>query len=266
MNILFAYLLITVALAAGTPRALTDQEALSASDASIAIANVLPGSPAEKAGLMPGDIITYVEGPNGDYQGHDATSFTLFVGKDSAHLPLTFHITRNGAPITIDATPQSGIIPDQPWRIGLGVAVATVGTVAVPWYQAPIAGAVLTWELTKDTAVGLAHFFGGLATLSTDLSQVTGPVGIAGAVGSAYNQGFTSLLTITAIISINLALINLIPIPALDGGRLLFVIIEAITRKPIKPSVARAVNTIGFALLILLMVVVTAHDVFKLFA
>jgi regulator of sigma E protease len=67
-----------------------------------------------------------------------------------------------------------------------------------------------------------------------------------------------------AIISINLAIINLIPIPALDGGRLLFVIIEGVIRRPIKPVVAQSLNAAGFAFLILLMVVVTAHDIFKI--
>jgi regulator of sigma E protease len=67
-----------------------------------------------------------------------------------------------------------------------------------------------------------------------------------------------------AIISINLALINLIPVPALDGGRLLFVIIESITRRRIKPAVSHAVNAVGFVALILLMLVVTAHDIFKI--
>ncbi len=71
-------------------------------------------------------------------------------------------------------------------------------------------------------------------------------------------------MTITALISINLALINLLPIPALDGGRLLFVIIEAITRRPIKPSVANAINGIGFFALIALMLVVTGSDILKL--
>ena len=80
----------------------------------------------------------------------------------------------------------------------------------------------------------------------------------------ASDQGIASLMAITALISINLALINLLPIPALDGGRLLFVLIESITRRPIKPAVANAMNTIGFALLILLMLIVSAHDVFKI--
>ena len=125
-------------------------------------------------------------------------------------------------------------------------------------------GAGLTWEMTKLTAKGLWYFFSGVFTLSADLSQVAGPVGIAGAVGSASMQGWGDLFSIMAIISINLALINLIPIPALDGGRLLFVIIESIIRRPIKPSVSQAMNAIGFIFLILLMLVVTAHDIFKI--
>ena len=125
-------------------------------------------------------------------------------------------------------------------------------------------GASLTWGAITLTAQGLWHFFYGVFTLSADLSQVAGPIGIAGAVGSASAQGIGYLLSITAIISINLALINLIPVPALDGGRLLFVIIESIIRRPIKPSVAHAVNTVGFVFLVLLMVVVTAHDIFKI--
>ncbi|KND49710.1 MAG: RIP metalloprotease RseP [Parcubacteria bacterium C7867-008] len=266
MNLLFAYVLITVALGIGTQRALTDAEATRDPDAVIAVANVLPGSPAAEAGFMPGDLIHSVEGKNGTFTGAGTDSFTTFVGDDRTLTPLTFKVERNNEDITIVATPKSGVIAAEPWRIGLGIAVSSVGTIPVSWYEAPVQAAELTWELTKQTAIGLAHFFGGIFTLSTDLAQVTGPIGIAGAIGSAADNGFTSLLTITAIISINLALINLIPIPALDGGRLLFVLIEAITRRRINAAVGRTVNTVGFAFLILLMIIVSTHDVFKLFA
>ena len=125
-------------------------------------------------------------------------------------------------------------------------------------------GAALTWGVTMLTAEGLGHFFYGVFTLSANLSQVAGPIGIAGVVGAASGQGLGDLLSIMAIISINLALINLIPIPALDGGRLLFVLIESIIRRPIKASVAHSINAVGFVFLILLMLVVTANDIFKI--
>lgn len=134
-----------------------------------------------------------------------------------------------------------------------------------PVVSAFVSGAVVTVEVTKAVAVGLAQFFAGVFTLSADLSQVSGPVGIAGAVGDAAADGWQPLLSLTALISINLALINLIPIPALDGGRLLFVIIEAVLRRPLPRSLAGTVNAVGFAALLILMVVVTASDLLKLF-
>jgi regulator of sigma E protease len=101
--------------------------------------------------------------------------------------------------------------------------------------------------------------------MKADFSQVAGPVRIAGYVGEASAFGFTSLLMFTAFISLNLAVINVLPIPALDGGRLLFVIIEAIKGSPIRPRVAGMVNAIGFLLLILLMIAVTWNDIVRLF-
>ena len=79
-------------------------------------------------------------------------------------------------------------------------------------------------------------------------------------------MGFKYVIEITALISINLAVINLIPFPALDGGRLLFVAIEAIIRRPINPDFVKWSNIIGFSFLILLMILVTFHDVLKIFS
>lgn len=264
MNLLFAYVLITATLTMGTPRALSDEELLTARDTAIVVAGVLPDSPAAKAGLMPGDYIRSATRTDASFSGSDADAFTAFIAGDTATAPITLSIERAGQPLEVTATPVTGTIANDPTRPALGVKLASVGVVSVPWWQAPIEGAVLTWNVTVETAVALIHFFAGLFTFTADLSQVSGPVGIAGAVGNASSEGLAALLTITALISINLALINLLPIPALDGGRLFFVLIEAITRRPIKPVIANTVNLAGFALLILLMVVVTAHDVLKI--
>jgi len=90
-------------------------------------------------------------------------------------------------------------------------------------------------------------------------------VGIAVITGQAARIGFTYLMQFTALISVNLAVLNIIPFPALDGGRLLFIIIEKIKRRPISRKVENAFNMAGFALLILLMFYVTIKDVFKFF-
>ncbi len=265
MNVLFAWVLLSTALALGTERALDPSELAEAKSATLLVADVLPGSPAQKAGLMPGDEIERITRPDGAaFAGANADTFTSFVSGDAAGAPLTLTVKRDDKEFTYSVVPTTGIIPAHADRAALGVAVASAGIVPVPWWQAPSEGATLTWELTKETASALWHFFSSLATGTADLSQVSGPVGIAGAVGTASRHGLAALLALTAVISINLALINLIPVPALDGGRLLFVAIEAVIRRPLPAAATRAVNTVGFAFLILLMLVVTGHDLFKI--
>lgn len=263
MNVVFAYVLITSALIAGTPRALETKDLTTARNVELAVANVLPGSPAAKAGLTPGDSITSAKDSKGEWRDVDPKSFSAFVAASNGET-LTLEVKHEGKAETITATPEAGVAKSDPARYALGVEVATIGIVPLSFGAAIMEGASLTWGAIVLTAKGLVHFFYGVFTFSADLSQVSGPVGIAGVVGSASAEGVGNLLSIMAIISINLALINLIPVPALDGGRLLFVIIESITRRPIKPSIARAMNTVGFVLLILLMVVITAHDVFRI--
>ena len=263
MNLLLAFLILTAILAAGAPRELASAEVAQAKDAHLAVAAVLPSSPAAASGLMPGDYILSATYGSQTYTGLTPEGFTAFIAADPGQA-IALRVDRAGKVITLTATPTSGIVPSEPKRLALGVGVATVGTVPLPITRAAYYGALTTWEYTKETAVGLWHLFLGIVTFTADFSQVSGPVGIAGAVGSASSAGLGSLLSLVALISINLALINVLPIPALDGGRLLFVIIEAITRRPIRPKVAGTVNTVGFALLVLLMIVVTGHDIYKL--
>jgi len=97
------------------------------------------------------------------------------------------------------------------------------------------------------------------------LNQLSGPVGVATAVGQASSLGFRSMLLLVAFITINLGVFNLLPLPALDGGRLLFLIIEAVRGKPVNPRYEGYVHAIGFLLLIGLMIFVTASDIVKLF-
>lgn len=266
MNLLLAYVLITATLVMGTPRALSDSELSRATDAHVAISDVLPGSPAAVGGLQPGDIVLSVTGaPNQSvFASSSEDAFLSYVASDTSLAPLTFTVERNDAHHDVRVTPRTGVLAESLDKPALGVAVSPVGVIPETVGTAVIDGALYTWEITKETAVGLAQFFGSALSLHANLSEVSGPVGIAGAVGNAYAHGAAALLSIAAIISINLAIINLLPVPALDGGRLLFVIIEGIVRRPIKPSIAATVNGIGFTLLILLMLVVTGSDILKL--
>jgi regulator of sigma E protease len=115
--------------------------------------------------------------------------------------------------------------------------------------------------MTSAVGQGLGSLFTGGA----QIKDLTGPVGLTGIVAEASQQGFATLLLLTAFISINLALLNLLPFPALDGGRMVFVIIETITKKRIPAKVGMWINGIGFVLLMLLMIAVTIKDVIGLF-
>ena len=264
MNLLFAYALITGALVAGTPRALAPDELALARDTHLAVADVLPGSPAARAGIMPGDMILSAEDGHYLYSGADPAAFTRFIANGEGNTTVALTVRHaDGKEAALLARPMAGLVPEEPKRAALGVDIAPVGIIPVSLGRAIVEGASLTWAVMRLTAEGLAHFFYGILTLRTDLSQVSGPIGIAGAVGAASSQGLGNLFSLMAIISINLALINLIPVPALDGGRFLFVIIESVIRRPIKPSIAYAINAAGFVCLVLLMLVVTAHDIFN---
>lgn len=263
MNLLFAWALLSITLSLGMPRVLTDEEAASAPSAELVISHVVVGTPAEEAGLKQGDIIIKTLAGEESYEGTATSGFTEFVAQN-ADAPVTLLVQRGEEEVLLSAIPEKGVIAADPERPALGVGIATVGTVPVPLHLAPIEGAKLTWGVTEQVARGLVSFFVGIVTFSADLSQVSGPLGIAGAVGDASETGIIALLTLTAVISINLALINVLPLPALDGGRLVFVLYEWVTRKKVPHAFAGAVNGVGFLLLILLMLVVTASDIMKL--
>ena len=263
MNLLFAYVLITGALVAGTPRALAPEEVSRATDAALAVSGVLPGSPAARADFNIGDTIVSARGTAGEWGAADPASFSDFVAASGGEA-IELTIKRGVSDELLTVIPVAGLVARDESRYALGIEVATIGSVSLSLPQAIIEGAQLTCGATLLTAAGLWHFFYGIVTGHADLSQVAGPLGIAGVVGSASADGLGALLSIVAIISINLALINLIPIPALDGGRLLFVLIEGILRRPISPTVTRGLNSASFALLILLMLAVTAHDIYRI--
>lgn len=259
MNVLFAWLLFSLSFAIGTKSAVSEEEA--GPGAELTVLSVLTGSPAEEAGIRPGMMISFVA--NGE--GHPVDKLTP--GAVSAFIAeydsIIIHTQSKGETKVRTLVPRGDIIPDAPERKVVGVSM---GLVEMERRSVPAAfwsGAVYTYESTIAVAQGIWQLASRALLLRADLSQVAGPVGMAGLVGDAASFGFTSLLMFTAFISLNLAVINILPFPALDGGRLLFVVIESIKGSPIPGRIAYSANATGFILLILLMVAVTYNDIIR---
>ncbi|MBI2096077.1 MAG: site-2 protease family protein [Candidatus Taylorbacteria bacterium] len=262
-NIVFAWLLISVGFMSGLPSSVGEISGAPVENPALVIINVLSDSPAALAGLKPGFIMSALSAPGEKVQNPTVEEAQKFIASHGSKEILVHYRTPGSDSIEVKSvTPRGGIIPDKP---AIGISMDMVGTVKLPAPKALFEGAKLTAGLTVAVTEGLYSFIYGALTGTADFSQVTGPVGIAKVAGEAKAFGLIYLLSFTAFISINLAVINLIPFPALDGGRLLFVGIEAIKRTPINPKVATALNSVGFALLIILMILVTYQDVVRLF-
>lgn len=212
---------------------------------------VQTGSPAEQAGFQNGDEIVQIEGEQIDTW----EDFTSIVRKNpDKELRMTVQRGEHTEKMTV--TPQSAEIED--------IEIGQIGV-----YQAFEKSFLKTFKYgiteTYDTTKLILTNLGKLITGQYSLDMLSGPVGIYDATDQVVKTGFTNFLMWTAMLSINLGIVNLVPLPALDGGRLLFVGIEAVRGKPIDPQKEGIVHFIGFALLMLLMLVVTWNDIQRLF-
>ncbi len=223
---------------------------------------VSQNSPAQEMGIGAGDVVLSVKSGNNTLTQMDSDKLTEFISENQ-NSPIVFDIKRGEENIQIQVTPKDGIIPD---KKAVGIAFSDLINVSLPIHKALAEGYMTTVDITKMTVVSMWNFFGDLFTGKDGaLSQVSGPVGIANMVGDASKLGISYLVTFIAIISVNLAVLNLIPFPALDGGQIVFVLIEAVMRKPISPKIISWINMAGFSALILLMIVVTFSDILKFF-
>lgn len=261
-NILFAWVLLSLGYAIGLPASVEGTRyPEQVVDAVLTVTTVKPESPAQGAGILSGDKILFVGTPTEGVEMPTQQEVSNFIATHGEN-ELTLLIMRENVRQAVLVTPALGIIADAP---AIGIGMDTIGTLRLSVWQSALEGARFTAVMVRETAVGTFGFLKDAFTGKARFADVSGPVGIAGLVGEAKDLGWGYLITFTAFISVNLAVLNLLPIPALDGGRLLFVAIEAVTRRSIPFKIAGIVNMIGFALLLLLMVVVTYRDIVKLF-
>lgn len=259
MNVLLAYALLVGALWAGVPRSLSPEQMARATGVSLSVLGIVPDSPASQAGLATSDLIVSAADVHGSWQAANAGDLSAFVAQSGGDTILL--TTRRGSiQKSYAIVPVQGLVPDDPGRYAIGVQVSgPVGIVPVSLGTALVQGVSFTWQLTEATVQGLGHL-----VVHPSLSQVQGPVGIAADTLPVLSVGFGNLITFISAISITLAIVNLIPLPALDGGRLVVVLFEGLSRRRVNPALLERVTAASFVFLLLLMVVVTAHDVFRL--
>ncbi len=267
-NALFAWALFTSTLMVGAKAPVEDFPKEYSSNPTVLITGIASGSPAELAGLKAGDEIVGLQSGVSASSTNISTS-TLKTDQVREEIVLSTStlgvtVNRNGALQTFITTPKDGINGVQAGKKGLGIMMADVATVRLPLGAAITSGFDQTVFITKEIAVSTFDFLVRVFKGQAKSSEVSGPVGIATHVGEAARLGWVYLANFAAFISLNLAVLNLLPIPALDGGRLVVVILEAIRRKPFKQKILQMLNAVSFILLLLLMIFVTFQDVMGL--
>lgn len=213
---------------------------------------VVADGPAFKAGLKDGDLVTSVNdlpltttAQIVDYTAqHDYPVLNIVVQSDT------------GQTSTYQVSPDRTATPSP--RYGFGLQYT--GIVRYPWYWAPVYGAKMLVDITGLTLAGFGSLIKNLVVSGQVSADVTGPVGIAVLTGEITKLGLIPILQFTGLLSISLAVINFLPLPALDGGRAMFVIIEAIRRRPVSQRVESMVHAVGFYLLLALIMLISIRD------
>jgi len=234
MNLLLAILILSsIVLYFGTPTTTLDK--------------ISSGSPAAVAGILAGDKVSSIN--NIKIKDWETVSSAINSGGDK---PVNIKIIRNGEVISKDIMPV-----EEDGRKIIGVT---------PTFQKnPISaikyGTIATWEMGGK----MVDVIGQLFTGQVSAKELMGPLGIVNAVGDSAKYGLVYVAQLAALISLNLAIVNMLPLPALDGGRIFMLFIRKLTGKAITDEIEGKIHLIGFALLIGLMVYVTYQDVLRIF-
>lgn len=225
----------------------------------VSIVALVPHAPAQEAGLKVGDTILSVD-------GQKMTTSDAVISYTKEHLGKPIHLevqTDKGQKESLTVTPRVKY-PSNEGAMGIAISQNVV-TKKYPWYEAPFVGLK---ESVKDSWMILQ----GLWQAVTQVAQkrevpagLAGPVGIAQLTGQFIKIGPGAVLSLVSLLSLNLAILNILPIPALDGGRLFFILVEGITRRKVNQKFESYAHAVGMALLLALIVFITFHDLVRVF-
>ncbi len=259
MNFVLAWFLLSLVFMIGAPQAVDSSvPGQSNQNLKIQIADVVPGAPAEKAGIKIGDqILGFKVGAGENTKPQDVKGVQDFVNAHKGE-NVAFSIKRGDQLLNLNVVPRVDAPKDQG---ALGVSLAETVIVRYSWYQAIWEGAKTTLNLIEMIFLALLGILHSLFMGKGAGADVSGPIGIAVITKEVAGLGLVYVLQFAALLSVNLGIINILPIPALDGGRILFILIEKIKGSPVSAKVEQTFHSIGFILLIGLLVLVTFRDV-----
>lgn len=224
----------------------------------VKILKVEKNSPASAARLQKNDILVSFAGKNlskntdlVDLSQKYAGQRVKILLKRGESQKLTFIIARKNPPQGQGA---------------LGIHISDTILKKYPWYQAPFIGLRESVKISLTFYTEMGKLLGKVITFQKPQIEVTGPIGIAKLTGEAVSYGTGAVIQLLGLLSLNLALINIVPFPALDGGQLAFVLYEAITRRKLNEELKAKINALGFAFLLMLLGLITFKDVTGLLA
>ncbi|MFH1956261.1 MAG: RIP metalloprotease RseP [Patescibacteria group bacterium] len=251
-NVIFAWLVITVAYSTGMPSSVSAVPAgAEIRDSKIIILNIQNGSPAEEAGLKTGDQLL----------NFGSTDQVFNFIEENKGKEIEINYKRGDETFTAKAVPRTNPPEGQG---ALGIMMDEIVIVKIPWYRAILEGLKITYQMTISMAVAIFYFIIDAVKGLVGFDQILGPVGIVSATGTFAKMGFAYVLNFMAILSLNLAILNILPFPALDGGRLLFLLIEKIKGSPVSPKVTSITHGVGLIILLILMAAITYNDILRL--
>ncbi len=253
MNVILAAVFFIWAFNVGMPTAVTPENQDSLQDISTRVVQVAPGSPAQEAGFKVGDRLLSIN----DQTFNSIDDLQAFVS-DRSGQELRVEVRRGDTLKTLGVLARS----DPPEGEGaMGVSLARVGLDKQGFFASIKSGIVSTVNTIGGVVYGFYMLLKGLLTGAEVGGQVAGPAGIFALFFQFYELGIPFFLRFAGLLSISLAIINILPIPALDGGRIAFLGWEAITGRKASQRIEQVAHTVGFILLILLIVIITIQDI-----
>lgn len=255
MNFILGWILFSIGFSIGMPVTVTNPKDIKGGQitSEVAIVEVLSGSAAANAGITKGDTILKINNQK-ITTPEELSNFT----KQNINKTVNVVVKRYGFEKELTLT----LGKDK--KAPLGVSTLQTDTVKLPFWKAPYVALIEVGKIIGLIFSTLGAFFATLFTKGKVQAEgVVGPVGIWFIFQTAVKLGFAYVLQFTALITLNLAIINILPFPALDGGRLIFWVYEAVSKKRITPKIENIVHSIGFAILLVLIALITFRDIIK---